>query len=115
MEKNNSHDNDTKMEKELPFGTKENMVMILNSLFRHGRRDLLSDIISGMSKEEYDSKMDSAFKLLETAVEDRPSIVEWLHSGLFKENEYNVPLALLFIALYEHPSPNQENVECDFR
>lgn len=115
MEKNNIVDDNTK-EEELPFDNKENTIMILNALFRYGRRDLPFNIIPDMSKKEYHSKMDSALRLTETAVKNKPSLVDWLRSGLFEENEYNVPLALLFIAFYEqHPSPDQKDMECDFR
>lgn len=114
MEKNDSN-NDRKMKEEkFPFGNKENTIMILNALFRHGRQDLPFNIIPGL--KEYHSKMDSALKLTEIAVKDKPSIVDWLRSGLFEENECNVPLALLFIAWYEqYPSSDQENIECNFR
>lgn len=110
MEKND----DGKTKEEFPFGNKENTIMILNALFRHGRQDLPFNVIPGM--KEYYSKMDSALKLTEIVVKDKPSIVDWLRSGLFEENECNVPLALLFIAWYEqYPSSDQENVECNFR
>lgn len=116
MEKNDIVDDVETKEEELPFDNKENTIMILNALFRYGRRDLPFNIIPGMSKKEYHSKMDSALKLAETAVKNKPSLVDWLRSGLFEENECNVPLALLFIAFYEqHPSSDQKDMECDFR
>ncbi|XP_077279559.1 uncharacterized protein LOC143906988 isoform X2 [Temnothorax americanus] len=120
MEKNDGNDgNDGKpKEEELPFGDKENTITILNALFRHGCQDLPFNVIPGtsMSMKDYHSKMDSALKLTETAVENKPSIVDWLRSGLFEEDERNVPLALLFVALYEQrPSPDREDVECNFR
>lgn len=114
MEKNDNNDDD-KTKEELPFGNKENTITVLNALFRHGRRDLPFSIIPSM--REYYSKIDSALKLTEIAVKDKASIVHWLRSGLFEENECNVPLALLFIAWYEqYPSSDQENaMECNFR
>ncbi|XP_071648925.1 uncharacterized protein [Temnothorax longispinosus] len=117
MEKNDGNDGKPK-EEGLPFGDKENTIMILNALFRHGCQDLPFNVIPGMSMKEYHSKMESALELTETAVKNKPSIVDWLRSGLFEEDECNVPLALLFIALYEqHPSPedDREDVECNFR
>jgi len=111
MEENDNDDKTT--EDEFVFGNRENTIDILNALFRYGRQDLPFNI-SGMSMMECQSKMDSALKLAETNFKSKPSIVDWIRSGLFEENECNVPLALLFIALYEHPF-NQENAECDFR
>lgn len=116
MEKNDKNEGDKMKEEKLPFGNKKDTIMILNALFRHGRWDLPFNIIPNMSMNEYHSKMDSALKVTEIAVKDKPSIVDWLRSGLFEENECNVSLALLFIAWYEqHPSPDQEDVECNFR
>lgn len=114
--KDRTKEDDKTKEGELFFGSKENTIMILNALFQHGHRDLPYNIIPGMSMKEYHSKMDSALKLSESAVENKPSIIAWLRSGLFEDNDGHVPLALLFIAWYEQRlSPDQEDVECNFR
>lgn len=116
MEENDSNNDDKPKEDELPFGGKKNVVSILDALFKHGRGNLPFSVIPGMSVTECQSAMDSALGSTETVVKNKPSIINWLRGGLFEANECNVPLALLFIALYEqHPVPYDKNVECDFR
>jgi len=112
---NESNNNNKKKEDKLPFGSKENAITVLNDLFKHGQ-NLPFNSILGTSMDERQSKMDSALELTQTFLKNKPSIVGWLRSNLFEESEYNVPMALLFIALYEQYSlPHQKETECDFR
>ncbi|XP_018372402.1 PREDICTED: uncharacterized protein LOC108767170 isoform X2 [Trachymyrmex cornetzi] len=111
---NESNNNSKKKEGKLPFGSKENAITVLNDLFKHGQ-NLPFNSILGMSVDERQSKMHSALELTQTFLENKPSIVGWLRSNVFEESECNVPMALLFIALYEqHSLPHQKKTECDF-
>ncbi|XP_012058587.1 PREDICTED: uncharacterized protein LOC105621742 [Atta cephalotes] len=111
---NESNNNSKKNEDKLPFGSKENAITVLNDLFKHGQ-NLPFNSILGTSMDERQSKMDSALELTQTFLKNKPSIVGWLRSNLFEESEYNVPMALLFISLYEqHSLPHQKETECDF-
>ncbi|KAL6266980.1 hypothetical protein P5V15_000064 [Pogonomyrmex californicus] len=111
MEIDNS-DNDTSDEEDLSFGKKEDIITILNDFFKYGPRDLPLNIFSDISTEDCHSTMDSAIKLAGNAIKNKPTLVNWLHSDLFKKNECNVPLALLLISFYEqHSSSDQENAE----
>ena len=111
---NKSNDNSKKKEDNLPFGSKENAITVLNDLFKHGQ-NLPFNSILGTSIDERQSKLDSALELTETFLKNKPSIVGWLRSNLFEESNFNVPMALLFIALYEQHSLPQKETECDFR
>ncbi|XP_011053105.1 PREDICTED: uncharacterized protein LOC105145330 isoform X2 [Acromyrmex echinatior] len=110
---NKSNDNSKKKEDNLPFGSKENAITVLNDLFKHGQ-NLPFNSILGTSIDERQSKLDSALELTETFLKNKPSIVGWLRSNLFEESNFNVPMALLFIALYEQHSLPQMETECDF-
>ncbi|KYN05186.1 hypothetical protein ALC62_03987 [Cyphomyrmex costatus] len=115
MEKNDNDNEESNAKREkLPFGSKENMITVLNDLFKYGHQNLPFSSVLGMSTDECRSNIDSAFKLTQTFLKDKPSVVGWLHSNLFKESEYNIPMALLFIALYEQQSLPQKKIECDF-
>ncbi|XP_011874468.1 PREDICTED: uncharacterized protein LOC105565681 [Vollenhovia emeryi] len=116
METSNSDDNETRKEA-LFFGNRLSTIMLLNALFRHGRRDLPFNVIPDRTAQECSSEMDSVLKLTKDLAENKPSLVDWLHSGLFQQDEYNVPLALFLIALYEQRlQPDQkDDIECDFR
>ncbi|KYQ59994.1 hypothetical protein ALC60_00965 [Trachymyrmex zeteki] len=120
MEKNEddnkeSYNNSEKEEDDLPFGSKEKTMTVLNDLFKHGQ-NLSFNSILGTSMDERQSKLDSALELTQTFLKNKPSIIGWLRSNLFEESECNIPMALLFIALYEqHLLPYQKKTECDFR
>ncbi|XP_018308837.1 uncharacterized protein [Mycetomoellerius zeteki] len=119
MEKNEddnkeSYNNSEKEEDDLPFGSKEKTMTVLNDLFKHGQ-NLSFNSILGTSMDERQSKLDSALELTQTFLKNKPSIIGWLRSNLFEESECNIPMALLFIALYEqHLLPYQKKTECDF-
>lgn len=108
----------TKSEVNSPFSHKEEMIVLLKTLFKQKEySDSSFDILPGMSTEEQHAAIASTFQRVKNAVKDRPSIVNWLHSKLFEDNDFLVPMALLFIELYEeHSSPDQEKrSKCDFR
>lgn len=120
MEKNDGDNGESAaevvVENELPFGSNENMIAVMNELLRHGRQDLPFNMFPGLSTTECQSKVEQALRLAHLDVGDKPTLVDWIRSGLFEENECNVSLALLFIALYEqHPLLHEKNVECDYR
>ncbi|XP_011157193.1 uncharacterized protein LOC105194145 isoform X1 [Solenopsis invicta] len=106
-----------KNKKEFPFDSKDNTIMILNSLLRYGDEKAPFNIIPNMSLQKYQSEMDWALEMTKAIVKDKPSIAHWLYSGIFEENnELIIPLALLCIARYEqHPSPDRKDVECNFK
>jgi len=98
------------------FSRKEDMIALLKALFKHGYSELPFDILPGMTTEEQEAAISAAFQRVKNAVKDRPLIVNWLHSKLFEDNDYKVPLALLFIELYEERlSLDQQKAECNFR
>ncbi|XP_029176845.1 uncharacterized protein LOC114944947 isoform X2 [Nylanderia fulva] len=100
------------------FNNKEGMISLLNAVFKYGYSDLSPTILPDMSKEECYSAIQSVFEQAKIATDQKPSIIDWLNSSIFDEcgDKCNVPLALLFISLYEqHPLSEQENQECDFR
>ncbi|XP_012230388.1 uncharacterized protein [Linepithema humile] len=98
------------------FKNKEDMIALLKALFVHGYSDHPFDILPGMSTEEQHAAISSTFQRIENAVKDRPLMVNWLQSKLFEDNDCKVPLALLFIQLYEERSSlDQEKTKCNFR
>ncbi|KAL0129305.1 hypothetical protein PUN28_004183 [Cardiocondyla obscurior] len=113
METSDDNDDIEMKAEELPFGTKMKTMTILNAIFRYGQ-DIPYNIIPGV--KEFHSKIDSSLKQMKNAVENKPTLVDWLKSDLFEENEYNIPLALLFIAWYEQNSSlDEKDTSFDFR
>lgn len=111
-----SEDEETENSDTSPFSQKKDLIVLLKTICTYGYPDLPFDIIlPDMSEEEQDAEILSLFKRVENAVKDRPSMVNWLRSKLF-EDDYKVPLALLFIELYEnHSMSDQGKTECNFR
>lgn len=106
----------TKDKDEPPFGKREDMIALLNALFKYGYSNLPSSILPNMSKEERHSALQSTLEQAKIAVNKKSSIIDWLNSDIFGNDEYGIPLALLLIGLYEqYPSSEQRNKECNFR
>lgn len=106
----------TKDKKEFSFSKEEDLIMLLNAIFKYGYSNFPSIILPDMSKEERHSAIHSALKEAKIAIDKKPSIIEWLNSGIFDNDGYNVPLALLLIGLYEMcPLCEQKSEKCNFR
>jgi hypothetical protein len=106
----------TKNKNKSPFSKKEDMIALLNALFKYGYSNLSPAILPDMSKEQCHFAVQLAFKRAKIAINKKPSIIDWLNSGIFGNDECNIPLALLLIGLYEqYPLSEHNNVECDFR
>lgn len=97
------------------FSNKEDMILLLKALFKYGYSELSPILLPDMSKEACYFAIQSAFERVKIPTNKKPSIIDWLNSGIFDKDECNIPLALLFISLYEQPLSKQENQECDFR
>ncbi|KAM0728281.1 hypothetical protein ACS0PU_005750 [Formica fusca] len=117
MEMHSNHNKAiTKDKNEPPFGKTEDMIALLNALFKYGYSNLPSSILPNMSKEERHSALQSTLEQAKIAVNKKSSIIDWLNSDIFGNDEYGIPLALLLIGLYEqYPSSEQRNKECNFR
>lgn len=106
----------TKDKKEFSFSKEEDLIMLLNAIFKYGYSDFSSIVMPDMSKEERLSVIESALKEAKIAIDKKPSIIEWLNSGIFENDESNIPLALLLIGLYEICSLcEQKSEKCNFR
>lgn len=117
MEMRNNHNKALTKDKNMsPLSKKEDMIMLLNALFKHGYSNLPSSILPNMSEEERHSALQSILEQTKSAVNKKSSIIDWLNSGIFDNDEYSVSLALLLIGLYEqYPLSEQRNEECNFR
>ncbi|XP_070172591.1 uncharacterized protein [Polyergus mexicanus] len=104
----------TKDKNEPPFVKKEDMIALLNALFKYGYSNLPSSILPNMSKEERHSALQSILEEAKIAVNKKSSIIDWLNSDIFGNDEYGIPLALLLIGFYEQ-YPSERNKECNFR
>lgn len=106
----------TKENNEPPFSKKEDMIVLMNALFKYGYSNLPSTILPDMSKEERHSELQLALERSKIALNKKPSIIDWLNSGIFGDDEYNIPLALLLIGLYEqYPLSEERKEESNFR
>ncbi|KAL6424037.1 hypothetical protein ACFW04_009738 [Cataglyphis niger] len=116
MEMCNNHNKVLTKDKNVSSLNKEYMITLLNALFKYGYSNLPSSILPNMSEEERYSALQSILEQTKNAVEKKSSIIDWLNSGIFDNDEYSVPLALLLIGLYEqYPLSEQRNEECNFR
>lgn len=117
MEMHNNHNKVLTKDKNVSsLSKKEDMIMLLNALFKYGYSNLPSSILPNMSEEERYSALQSILEQTKIAVKKKSSIIDWLNSGIFDNDEYSVPMALLLIGLYEqYPLSEQRNEECNFR
>lgn len=114
----NRHNESMSDESEQAFSKEEDVIQLLRFIFRHGYSDLPSVILPDKSAEERESAIQSLHEQARTNVVDKPTVVDWLQSGLFTDENSNVSLAMLFIEWYEQHSPmsrTQANGECNFR
>ncbi|XP_019883559.1 uncharacterized protein LOC105252306 [Camponotus floridanus] len=106
----------TKDTNEFSFSKEEDLIMLLNAIFKYGYSNLPSTILPNMSEEERHSALQSALEKAKIAIDKKPSVIEWLNSSIFDNDEYNIPMALLLIGLYELcPLCEQRNEKCNFR
>lgn len=106
----------TKDTNEFSFNKEEDLIMLLNAIFKCGYSNLPSTILPNMSEEERHSALQSALEKAKIAIDKKPSVIEWLNSSIFDNDEYNIPMALLLIGLYELcPLCEQRNEKCNFR
>ncbi|EZA54846.1 hypothetical protein DMN91_006877 [Ooceraea biroi] len=116
MEREDKHQENTAADESQPFSKENDFIALLKTIFRRGYPDLPSDILPGKSAEERQFAIKLLHEQAKRVLEIKPTLVNWLQSGLFVDEEFNVPLALLLIEWYEqHPTPYQENGECNFR
>jgi len=112
MESNSEHENIVADENK-PSNNDDDMIALLNAIFTHGSLDLPPGILPYKSAEERQSVIKSICEQIKD-IKDRPTIINWLQSGLYMNEELNVPLALLLIGWYEQ-HPSQQDEECNFR
>lgn len=98
----------------LPFKKKEDQIMLLKALFKYGYPNLSFESFPLMSPEALNETIKITLEKLGNVFQNIPSLVHWLHGGLFKNAE-SVPMALLFIEWYEQHPSHQDNTECNFR
>jgi hypothetical protein len=113
MEQDSEHDENIVAEENKSSSQDDNIIALLNAIFTHGSLDLPSDVLPYKSVEERQSVIKSICEQIKN-IEDKPMIVNWLESGLFMNEELNIPLALLLIGWYEQ-HPSQKDEECNFR
>ncbi|XP_019697391.1 uncharacterized protein LOC105184012 isoform X1 [Harpegnathos saltator] len=92
---------------------KEDQILLLRSLFKYGYPNFPLESFS-VPREEIQKVLKIRLDELRIIFQDTPSLVHWVHGGLFKSNE-SIPMALLFIEWYEQHPFHQDNAECDFR
>lgn len=96
------------------FNKKKDKLALLRALFKHGYPDYSIDIFPNLSEKDQDSCLVKVLKYTKTLFKNKPSIIDFIRSGMFQENDCNVPLMLLLIALYETPC-DEKNADCDFK
>lgn len=96
------------------FDNKENQIMLLKALFKYGYSNFPLEAFPSMSTEEVDEAIRVTLKKLHAIFKNTPSLIHWLHGGLFDSTE-SVPMALLFIEWYEQHPSQEDNPECNFR
>jgi len=113
MEQDSEHDENIVAEENKSSSQDADIIALLNAIFTHGSLDLPPGELPYKSVEERQSVIKSICEQIKN-IKDKPMIVNWLQSGLFMNEELNIPLALLLIGWYEQ-HPLQKDEECNFR
>lgn len=93
---------------------KDDQIRLLKILFRYGYPDFPLNSFPNIPVEKVHEAMKAMLDKLHVLFKSTPSLVHWLHGGLFRNTE-SIPMALLFIEWYEQHPSQEDDQECNFR